>query len=109
MRGGKSMEMKEMVVAITGGASGLGESAVRNVVDKGGKAVILDLNKELGMALEEELGEATLFVETNVADESSVQHALNEAVNRFGKINGVVNCAGVAIAKKVIGRKGLHE
>ena len=103
------MDMKEMVVAVTGGASGLGESVVRNVVANGGKALILDLNKELGEALEEELGDATLFVETDVADEASVSHALNAAVKAFGKINGVVNCAGIAIAKKVVGRKGLHE
>lgn len=97
-----------MVVVVTGGASGLGEAVVRNVVSNGGKAIIIDLKEEEGNDLVEELGEAVLFTKTDVTDEDSVQHALQKGIEEFGKINGVVNCAGIAIAKRVLGRDGLH-
>ncbi len=51
---------------MTGGASGLGEATVRRLVRGGAKAVIVDLNEEKGAALSAELGDAALFVKTDV-------------------------------------------
>ncbi|WP_088036061.1 3-hydroxyacyl-CoA dehydrogenase [Evansella clarkii] len=103
------MNIKDTVAVVTGGASGLGEAVVRYVAENGGKAVILDLAEERGTELAEELGSTALFVKTNVAEESSVQDALNKAVEQFGNINTVVNCAGIGVAKKVLSKKGVHE
>lgn len=103
------MEMKDCVAIVTGGASGLGEASVRNIVTKGGKAVILDLNDERGSALVEEYGEDhVLYLNTDVTKEDDVQLAISQAIEKYGYINTVINCAGIAIAKKLISKKGVH-
>lgn len=103
------MKLNESVAVVTGGASGLGEATVRHIVASGGRAVIMDLAEERGMILENELGESVQYVHTDVTDEESVRHAIKTGVERFGKINTVVNCAGIAIAKKVLSRDGTHS
>ncbi|MDQ0220869.1 3-hydroxyacyl-CoA dehydrogenase [Peribacillus cavernae] len=103
------MNISNAIAIVTGGASGLGEATVRNITDKGGKAVILDTSEEKGKRLQDDLGESALFVKTDVTKEEDVWRSLNQAIESFGFINAVVNCAGVAIAKKVLSRKGPHE
>ncbi|WP_285768731.1 SDR family NAD(P)-dependent oxidoreductase [Peribacillus sp. SI8-4] len=103
------MDIEKTIAAVTGGASGLGAAAVRNIIKKGGKAIILDLSEANGAGLAQELGDSALFVKTDVTSEESVSKALEKGVERFGSINTVINCAGIAIAQKVIGRKGIHE
>jgi 3-hydroxyacyl-CoA dehydrogenase / 3-hydroxy-2-methylbutyryl-CoA dehydrogenase len=94
---------------VTGGASGLGEATVRKIVGRGGKAVIFDQSEEKGKQLESELGESVLFLKVDVTKEDDVQEAVNKAADFMGEINTVVNCAGIGIAEKVIGRKGAHN
>ncbi len=103
------MKLAETTAVVTGGASGLGEAAVREIVSNGGKAVILDLQEEKGRELESELGEQVLFVKTDVNDESSVAVALDQAVEKFGKVNAAINCAGIAVAEKTMGKRGPHS
>ena len=98
------MKIQESIALVTGGASGLGEATVRNIVKNGGKAAILDLSEERGTSLVEELGENAVFYKTNVTSEEDVQHAIDSAISRFGSINTVVNCAGIAVAEKTVGR-----
>ncbi|PEL14238.1 3-hydroxyacyl-CoA dehydrogenase [Bacillus sp. AFS017336] len=104
------MDLLNSVVAVTGGASGLGEATLRNTVANGGKALILDLNVERGNSLVEELGsDNVLFIKTNVAEEEEVKFALNQAVEKFKKITAVVNCAGIGPAQKTLGKNGPFE
>ncbi|MBF7084500.1 3-hydroxyacyl-CoA dehydrogenase [Desulfallas sp. Bu1-1] len=103
------MEMKNCVALVTGGASGLGEATVRRIVDRDGQAVILDLVEEKGRQLAAELGESVIFVKTDVTDEASVRAAVDKAVETYGGIHVVVNCAGIGIAQKVVGKKGVHD
>lgn len=103
------MNIHHSVAFVTGGASGLGEATVRNIVAKGGKAVIADLSEEKGAILKEELQDAVLFVKTDVTQEEDVRQALEEGVRTFGYINTVVNCAGIGVAQKVLNRKGPHS
>lgn len=103
------MKMNECVAVVTGGASGLGEATVRNIVANGGKAAILDLSVENGNRLVEELGENVIFVETNVTKENSVQNALNEITANFGGINSVINCAGIGNPQKTVSRGKAHD
>ncbi|WP_373893524.1 3-hydroxyacyl-CoA dehydrogenase [Virgibacillus sp. CBA3643] len=103
------MNLENHVIVVTGGASGLGEATVRNAISKGTKVIILDMAEEKGERLVEELGEVAYFIKTDVTEASSVQMALDQAVNTFGSIHAVVNCAGVAIAEKTYGKKGAHE
>lgn len=103
------MELSKCVSLVTGGASGLGEAVVLKIVGGGGKAVILDLDEEKGKTLAGELAGGAIFIKTDVTDEDSVSSAVEAAVRRFGKINVVVNCAGIAPAAKVVGRQGPHD
>lgn len=100
------MEFKSSVVAVTGGASGLGEATVKNIVEHGGKALIMDFNEEKGAQLAEALGDQVLFVKTNVTDEENVKTALDQAVEKFGKITAAVNCAGIGGSQKTYGKNG---
>lgn len=103
------MDIQNVVAVVTGGASGLGEATVKRLVEQGGKAVIFDLAEEKGQRLAEELGEAVIYEKVDVTDGASVQSALEKTIDHFGKVNALVNCAGIAIAKKTIGKKGPHD
>jgi 3-hydroxyacyl-CoA dehydrogenase / 3-hydroxy-2-methylbutyryl-CoA dehydrogenase len=103
------MNIKECKALVTGGASGLGEATVRKIVENGGQAVILDLSEKQGMRVVKELGSAVSFVKTDVTSDGEVRTAVASAVNRMGSINTVVNCAGIGIAEKVLGKKGTHS
>lgn len=103
------MEMKNKVAFVTGGTSGLGEATVRKVVALGGKAVIFDLDEGRAQKLVEELGDTVLFVKGDVTKETDVSAAVEEACAQFGGIHLVVNCAGIAIARKVLSKTGVHD
>ncbi|SRR6266568_159213 len=100
------MQIENKVVLVTGGASGLGEACVRLLSQAGAKAVIADLNKEAGDALAHELGTSTVFVTTNVVEEASVQAAVQAALETFGSLHLAINCAGIGVAERVLGRNG---
>ncbi len=86
---------------VTGGASGLGAATAEMLTKAGANVVIADLR---GESSEENIR----FVKTDVTDEGSVRAAVEAAREAFGGLHGVVNCAGVAIAEKVLGREGPH-
>src|SRR5437588_10787893 len=100
------MQIENKVVLVTGGASGLGEACVRLLSRAGAKAVIADLNKEAGDALAQELGKSAVFVNTNVVEEEAVQAAVQAAVETFGGLHVLINCAGIGVAERVLGRNG---
>jgi len=91
---------------VTGGASGLGEATVRALHGAGANVVIADLNVEQGEKLAAELGERAAFARTNVADEADAKAAVDLAGSRFGGLQGLVNCAGIGNAGKVLGKEG---
>ena len=99
----------KVVAFVTGGASGLGEATVRRIVNDGGKAMILDLAVERGENLAMELGGSAKFHKTDVTSTNSVQAALDKTLEEFGRIDVVVNCAGIGVAEKVLGKKGPHN
>lgn len=103
------MDFHETIAVVSGGASGLGEATVRNIVAGGGKAAILDISVEKGQGLAQELGENAIFIKTDVTDEQGVKEAIETTCNRFGTINVAVNCAGIAIGEKTVGRGQAHR
>lgn len=103
------MQIKNNTFFVSGGASGLGEATVRMIIENGGNAVIADLNTDTGTALESELGSAALFVKTDITSEDEVNVALNLGANRFGAIHGLINCAGLGPAKRILGKEGIHD
>ncbi len=102
------MELREVTFIVTGGASGLGAATARMIASNGGRAVIADLDEDRGRALAVELGAAARFVRTDVTDEASGKAAVAEALDAFGGVHGLVNCAGIVHGEKVVGKDGVH-
>lgn len=93
---------------VSGGASGLGAACVRMLVEAGGNVVIADLNEQGGPALAASLGPKVRFHKTDVADEASVQGAVDLAVKEFGGLQGSIQCAGILLPERVLGKNGPH-
>ncbi len=98
------MQLNVSTALVTGGASGLGEATVRMLASNGANVIIVDLNEERGQALAEELGASVRFIKANVTDEADVQAAVNLAVETFGGLHININCAGIAEARKTLGK-----
>ncbi|WP_418320927.1 3-hydroxyacyl-CoA dehydrogenase [Piscinibacter sakaiensis] len=103
------MDIKDKVFIVTGGASGLGEGTARMLASHGAKVVIADLQADKGEALAKELGsDKAVFVKCDVASEADGQAAVDRATS-MGKLMGLVNCAGIAVGSKTVGKDGAHS
>ncbi|MEM7587474.1 MAG: SDR family NAD(P)-dependent oxidoreductase [Acidobacteriota bacterium] len=100
------MQIKDSVALVTGGASGLGEATVRQLVAAGARAVVVDLDASRGEALASELGDSAVFVRANVADPEGVGRAV-AAAGELGTLRIAVSCAGIGPAAKTVGRDGV--
>ncbi|KAJ8936269.1 hypothetical protein NQ314_012431, partial [Rhamnusium bicolor] len=90
------------VSLVTGGASGLGKATVERLVQQGAKVVLCDLPASKGNEVAESLGEdKVIFAPVNVTSEDDVKGALSLAKEKFGKLNHVINCAGIGVAYKI--------
>ncbi|MFZ5465013.1 MAG: 3-hydroxyacyl-CoA dehydrogenase [Pseudomonadota bacterium] len=103
------MQIKDSVFIVTGGASGLGAGTVRTLHGAGGRVVIADVNKAAGEALAAELGANARFAPCDVTSEDSAKAAVDLALSAFGGLHGLVNCAGIAIGEKTVGKEGPHS
>jgi NAD(P)-dependent dehydrogenase (short-subunit alcohol dehydrogenase family) len=103
------MQLQGNTFLITGGASGLGAACARTFSAAGANVVLLDVNPETGERTAGEIGDRARFVKTDVTDEASVQTAIDTARQSFGNLRGAINCAGIAIAERVLGREQSHS
>ena len=99
------MQIEGKVFIVTGGASGLGEGTARMLAAHGAKVVVADMQAEKGEAVAREIG--GVFVRCDVTQEADGQSAV-EAALKLGKLMGLVNCAGIAIGEKTVGKNGPH-
>ncbi|MGC9158348.1 MAG: SDR family NAD(P)-dependent oxidoreductase [Terracidiphilus sp.] len=97
------------IVIITGGASGIGEAAVRKFAAAGARVVIADLQEEKGKRLAESLGEGAIFQKTDVSQESDVQQLVEVAVQRFGGLDCLYNNAGFGSGYKPVTETPVEE
>lgn len=100
------MDISTARAVVTGGASGLGAATAAHFRARGAQVVILD-REAAGEGHAEGLGAG--FARTDVTDEASVAAALDAAVERMGGIDVCVNCAGIVIGEKTLGREGAHR
>jgi NAD(P)-dependent dehydrogenase (short-subunit alcohol dehydrogenase family) len=102
------MKIQNNTFLITGGASGLGYATAAAIIAQGGNVVIIDLNEDAGANGANSLGHRAQFVKANVCSEADIQEAVRMSLQTFGRIDGIINCAGVGPAKRVVGREGAH-
>lgn len=100
------MDMQDKQFIITGGASGLGAGTARALVARGARVVLADIQDEAGQTLAHELG--STYVHCDVTAEADAQAAVDAALAQ-GPLWGLVNCAGIAPAARIVGKQGPHD
>jgi NAD(P)-dependent dehydrogenase (short-subunit alcohol dehydrogenase family) len=100
------MRLDRATAIVSGGASGLGLATARRIIEAGGRAVLLDINEEQGSRSASELGERARFVAADISSEEQVRAAVNAAVEFMGGVSLAVNCAGILLPARVLGRDG---
>lgn len=88
------LRLENQVAVITGGARGIGAGVVRRFIEEGARVVFSDLLNDKGKALEEELGENVAFYRADATSPSDIEALMKFAVERFGRLDCVVNNAG---------------
>ncbi|MEM7317746.1 MAG: 3-hydroxyacyl-CoA dehydrogenase [Pseudomonadota bacterium] len=100
------MQLTNTAAIVTGGASGLGEATARVFAESGATVTILDRDTDRGQQVATDIGGH--FVQCDVTDEDSAARAMEFAADRMGGITACVNCAGIAIGAKTVGKDGPH-
>ena len=103
------MDIRDKVFLVSGGASGLGAATAHMLVAAGARVVLADLNAKALAAQLETLGASARGMVTDVSQESSAQAAVNACIEGFGALHGLVNCAGIVGAQKILGKEGPHD
>ncbi len=107
------MEISGNLFIVTGGASGLGAACAGRLAEHGAKVIVADLNDVSTSDVSTNDGACansnSEFIRTDVTDPGSVAALMQSAVDRFGPLRGVINCAGILGASRVVGRKGPHD
>jgi len=101
------MQIKNSVFLVTGGASGLGAATARMAAENGAKVVIADLQADLGEKLAKDIGGR--FVRTDVTSETDGKAAVALALKEFGGLHVLVNCAGIGVAERTLGKDAPHD
>jgi 3-oxoacyl-[acyl-carrier protein] reductase len=89
------MRLKDRVALITGGAAGIGKATAKRFIEEGAKVVICDVNTEAGATAIAELGENAEFHQVDVMDRQAVQRWVDGVVQKHGRVDVLVNNAGV--------------
>ncbi len=89
------MRLRDKVCLITGGAAGIGKASAEKFIAEGAKVVICDLDADRGQALAAQLGGETLFYQVNVTNRVEVQAWVDDVVEKFGRVDVLINNAGI--------------
>ena len=101
------MQIRNSIFLVTGGASGLGAATARMAAEGGAKVVIADMQAQAGEKFAKDIG--ARFVKADVAAEADARAAVDVALEEFGGLHVLVNCAGIAIAERTIGKDAPHD
>lgn len=104
-QGGKNMSnwlgLENSVVVVTGGASGIGKHVVDSLVNAGAQTVVVDLNVKTGDMLDN-----AYCVQCNVTDPDSVNEMMKAVIDKYGKIDALINNAGINLPRLLVDVKG---
>ncbi len=89
------MRLQDKVCIVTGGAAGIGRATAERFAEEGATVIICDLNEEQGQKTADAIGPAAAFVRVNVADRQAVGEFVDGVVAKFGRVDVLVNNAGV--------------
>ncbi|WP_349972025.1 3-hydroxyacyl-CoA dehydrogenase [Pseudomonas caspiana] len=103
------MDIRDKVFLVSGGASGLGAATAQMLVNAGARVVLADLNAEALATQTDKMGAHVRAVVTDVSQEASAQAAVQACIEAFGALHGLVNCAGIVGAQKILGKEGPHD
>jgi NAD(P)-dependent dehydrogenase (short-subunit alcohol dehydrogenase family) len=98
------MQLRDQAAIVTGGASGLGAATARALSSKGARVAVFDLNAKLAEAVAAEINGVPVVAD--VSDAASAEAAVVQAAKAHGPARILVNCAGIGVAKRVVGRDG---
>jgi len=101
------MQIKNSVFLVTGGASGLGAATAQMAAANGAKVVIADLQAEAGEKLAKEIGGK--YCKCDVTSEADGKAAVAAAVQAFGGLHVLINCAGIGVAERTVGKEAPHD
>jgi len=100
------MRVAESTAVVTGGASGLGRATAERLVAGGGRVTLVDRPASAGAEVARQLGPNALFAAADVTSTDQVVAALDQARERFGELHVLVNCAGIGLAQRTVGKQG---
>jgi NAD(P)-dependent dehydrogenase (short-subunit alcohol dehydrogenase family) len=101
------MHIQDKVFMVSGAASGLGAATARMLAQAGARLMLVDLNADGLRVQAAELGAECAVADITQAD--AAQAAVTQALQRFGELHGLVNCAGVVAGEKILGKQGAHS
>lgn len=93
---------------VSGAASGLGAATASMLIEAGARVMLVDLNAEAVAAKAAQLGDNARFAVADISQEAAAKAAVDSALTAFGSLHGLINCAGIVGAEKVLGKNGPH-
>lgn len=102
------MQIAHSNFIVSGAASGLGAATADMLIEAGARVMLVDLNAEAVAAKARALGDRARFAVADISDEAAAKAAVDAAVSAFDTLHGLVNCAGIVGAEKILGKQGPH-
>ena len=101
------MNLENVAAVVTGGGSGLGRATARALAQRGARVGVIDLNEDAATAVAS--GIDGLAIVCDVSDAESAASAVDQVIEQFGVPRILINCAGIGVAARIVGRDGPHS
>ena len=103
------MQLADHTFIVTGGGSGLGAATAQRLVAAGARVTLADHDETAARTHAESLGANALAVTADVTQAADAERVIAATREHFGALHGLINCAGVAPAEKIHGKRGVHD